>query len=190
MNRSEILSLMYDPTAAALYVVILFSLFSPIGLGNLDVISSIVIGALFLKIIPAIPFFYYLKIGYVDVNLTVRKRRLPLFIVGSISSIISIVIFYVFDVKILFIFSIAYFVGSSVVGLITRFWKISMHTYGIAGGISALVYVYGVWMVPLYILLVPVMYVRYKEKLHDIKQLMIGTILASVVTYMIYFVLW
>ena len=84
-------------------------------------------------------FLYYLKKGYVDANLTDRKKRLPFFALASISSLIAMAIFYIYDIKVLLIFSIAYFIGSSLIGLITNFWKVSMHTYGVAATITAIV---------------------------------------------------
>lgn len=77
-----------------------------------------------------------------------------------------------------------YVVNGIVLTIITFKWKISIHTSGITGPVTALVYVIGSTMMPLFLTLIPVIWARLELKAHTKMQLTAGAILTSLLTWM------
>lgn len=75
-----------------------------------------------------------------------------------------------------------YATNTMVVLMITRRWKISIHTTGIAGPLVALTYQFGWMLLPLYILIPIVGLSRVKMRRHTPLQVFIGGILGVVMT--------
>jgi hypothetical protein len=76
-----------------------------------------------------------------------------------------------------------YFVNGLVLLAITFKWKISIHTSGITGPVTALVYVIGATMLPLFLALLPVAWARVELKAHTKMQVTVGAVLTSVLTW-------
>jgi len=184
------LSFILSPQAIALYVTIIFSLFSPIGLGSIDVFTSIFIGSLFLTIIPLGSIFYFYKKKGIDFDDPKRKERIEIYLIGLVSYLVSSSIFWILNCHVMFVISMAYLFVGSAISLVNLFWKISAHSAGVAGPITSLVYVFGFNLIPLYILLVPIFWIRMKIKAHDILQIISGAIIAIFITSLVYTILW
>jgi membrane-associated phospholipid phosphatase len=75
-----------------------------------------------------------------------------------------------------------YATNTMVVLMITRRWKISIHTTGIAGPLVALTYQFGWMLLPLYILIPIVGLSRVKMRRHTNLQVLAGGILGVVMT--------
>jgi membrane-associated phospholipid phosphatase len=76
------------------------------------------------------------------------------------------------------------YVGNSVVVMLISFkWKISVHASGIAGPLTALIYVVGLTALPLLLLVVPVGWARLKLKAHTPTQVVAGALLTIVTTW-------
>ncbi|MGZ7126942.1 MAG: PAP2 family protein [Halobacteriota archaeon] len=75
-----------------------------------------------------------------------------------------------------------YFVGTLFLFFINLYWKISIHTMGIAGPTTVLVFVFGYWGALLGLLLPPVIWSRVYLKKHMVAQAIMGTILGFVLT--------
>ena len=84
----------------------------------------------------------------------------------------------------------SYVFVTSAVFIINLFWKISAHSAGVAGPTTALVYVFGPSLIPLYVLTLLVMWVRLKIKVHNLKQLIAGALIAIFITSLVYTILW
>jgi membrane-associated phospholipid phosphatase len=70
-----------------------------------------------------------------------------------------------------------YFVGTLFLFFINLYWKISIHTMGIAGPTTVLVFVFGYWGALLGLLLPPVIWSRVYLKKHTVAQAIMGAIL-------------
>jgi len=77
-----------------------------------------------------------------------------------------------------------YIVNGLVLLVITLRWKISIHASGVASPVTALVYLLGTRMLPLFMLFLPVAWARLELKAHDKKQITAGALLSSVLTWL------
>jgi membrane-associated phospholipid phosphatase len=183
----DTLSFVLSPLLIELYIVIAFSVFSPIGLGSLNVFSSLAIGLTFIFFIPSF-LVYYSSRGQLEISQ--RGERNKLYPMVILSFLASSVIFWFSDTHIMFMISLAYFLVTLVCYAINLFWKISTHSAGVAGPVTALVYVFGLWFAPLFIFLIPVFWARIKLKAHTPLQLIAGIVVAILITSVIYSLLW
>ncbi len=171
----------------ALYVTIIFSFFSPIGLGYVDAFSSIMIGTIFLAVIPMSSIYFFSK---KDPEVYKKEERTKLYLISLVSYLTCSAIFWILNSHVMFVISMAYVFVSSAVSIINIFWKISAHSAGVAGPTTALIYVFGTNLIPLYVLTLFVFWIRLKIKAHNILQLIIGSIVAIFITLMVYTILW
>jgi len=77
-----------------------------------------------------------------------------------------------------------YIVNGVVLLLITMKWKISIHASGIASPVTALVYLLGTRLLPLFLLFLPVAWARVELKAHDKKQVTAGAVISTVLTWL------
>ena len=183
----KVLSYLLSAPMIAVYVTIIFSLLSPIGLGSIDVFSSIVIGLVFLVLIPMGSVYYFNKR---DLEIRKKEERTKLYLISIVSYLTCSAIFWILNSHVMFVISIAYVFVSSAVSVINIFWKISAHSAGVAGPTTALIYVFGLNLVPLYALTLVVFWIRLKIKAHNILQLITGAVVAIFITSLIYTLLW
>ena len=80
-----------------------------------------------------------------------------------------------------------YFAGTLFIFLVNLRWKISIHTMGIAGPTTVLVYVFGYWGALLGLLLPPVIWSRVYLKKHTLAQALAGAFVGFLLTA---FALW
>jgi len=90
----------------------------------------------------------------------------------------------------MFVVAFAYVCVTLATFLITFVWKISAHTAGIAGPTTALVFVFGTWILPLYVLSILMIWSRVKFRAHTLTQAVAGMIVAVTITALVYAVLY
>jgi len=76
-----------------------------------------------------------------------------------------------------------YLVNATILLAITLGWKISIHTSGVTGPVTALVFQMGAKMLPFFLLALPVAWARLELRAHNIKQVIAGTLLTSGLTW-------
>jgi len=182
----NIISIVLSPSIIPIYLTLIFSFFSPIGLGSLDPISSILIGSIFLSLLPIASIFYFSR---EDINIK-RKKRTKVYLAYITSFLISSVIFWFYNSHIMFVISVNYAFVTSALCIINLFWKISAHTAGNAGPTTALIYVFGAELMPLYVLTLIVILARIKMGIHNLSQTIAGAIVAIIITSLVYTTLW
>jgi len=85
---------------------------------------------------------------------------------------------------------VAYAFNTSVMSLITLFLKISIHTAGVTGPMTFLVYVLGWRWGFLYLLVIPVGGIKLLMREHSISQLAAGAIISAALSwFQIFFIL-
>jgi len=181
-----LLSLLCSAPATAVMLSFLFSFYSPIGTGTVGEMQSFLLGVLFLTVIPTVTILYFYRKGIVDIELSERKLRTPFYAIGMVSQMMAAIVFYSLHDNIMFVTAMAYAIVTALMMFINLKWKISAHASGVAGPVTALYSVYGSQILPLYLLLLPIFALRLKLKAHNIWQLIGGTVLATVVTYVVY----
>lgn len=186
VNLYEALSFALSPTAVAFYVIVIFSMFSPIGLGSASMISSIAIGTIFMVLIPSYSVYYFTK---KFINTERRDREIP-YLISIASYLVSSVIFLYLNSHVMFLISMAYVFVASTSFVINLFWKISVHAAGVAGPTTALVYVFGIWMAPIYLITLLILWTRFRLKAHSASQLLAGAFMAVFITSLTYIIMW
>ena len=76
-----------------------------------------------------------------------------------------------------------YIVNGIVLVLITTKWKISIHASGVTSPVTALVYLLGNHLLPLFLIFFPVAWARLELKAHSKWQLTMGALISGVLTW-------
>ena len=174
-----------------LYVGIIFSLASPIGLGTvLNPLSSILICAVVMVILPPAPIVLEAWKGNVDLDVSDRELRTKFFIFSMMCYVIAFVIYNYFDCLIMSTLAAAYFTVTLGVMLVSLRSKISVHGAGVGGPGMALIYVFGLPAFAVVIVWILVIYSRVILKQHSVGQSIAGVVLAIIITIFTYFFLY
>ena len=190
LKIADAISKIFSPVSIAFYAIIIFLFFPPINSYNLNPYYSIFIGIFFLCIFPALPILYYFKKGEVDLWVSDRKTRTPFYIVAIIGYILSSFIFYLQNNTIMFVFSVSYLAVSIFLIIVNMVTKISTHMAGVAGPLTAITFIYGPIVIPLFVIIPITMWARIKMDAHNYYQLIGGTVLSIIVTYSVYMFLY
>ena len=191
MKLAERISLVLSAPMLAFLAAVIFSSISPIGVGPfLSELTSMMLGMLFLSILPILPVLYYARKGIVDIDVSDRRMRPKLFGMAILGYSLGAISFYFLEGTSLMVLSAAYVCVTSTVAIVSFFWKISVHTAGIAGPVTGLTYVFGWIAALLYLLLLPVAWARLKLKAHSFMQVFSGSIAAVLVTFAVYLFLY
>jgi membrane-associated phospholipid phosphatase len=184
----KLFSNLFSPFSVAAIVCVVFSWLSPIGIGPfLSPFSSRVIGLATLCILPFLPVAYGVRTGEIDLDVSDVKKRVPLYLPGLVSYAIGALAFWILSSEVMFVIALAYLCVASTTFMITFVWKISTHTAGVAGPITALIFVFGPSVLPLHILSVVMVWSRVKLGAHTLTQAVAGVLVAIAVTSCVYF---
>ena len=188
---SRIISRLTPAPLINLYVGIIFSLASPIGLGPvLNPFSSILICLIVMVILPITPIVYAAWKGNVDLDVSERESRTKFFAFSMMCDVIAFVVYEYFSCHIMGILAAAYFSVTAGVLLVSLKSKISVHGAGVGGPGAALIYVYGLPALAVVIIWVLVIYSRITLKQHTLGQSIAGVILAIIITWSTYFLIY
>jgi len=188
---AKALSTLLTPFGFAAVASVVFSWFSPIGLGPMmSPLSSAAIGVLTLCVFPFLPVAYSVATGRSDLDVSDFKKRGPLYLLGLIGYVVGAAVFGALNNKVMFVVALAYFCVGLVTFLITLSWKISAHTAGIAGPTTAFLFVFGIWALPLYALSMLMVWCRVRLQAHTLAQAVAGLLVAIVVTSFVYLVFY
>lgn len=174
-----------SPPIVAIVATVCFSLWSPIGLGLLHPSSSILIFSLF-AFLPFLPVLYLYKKSVVDLDVSKREMRTPFFIMAAIFYSIAAVIFFVANTTIMFLLAASYAFVTIILLLVNMFWKVSVHSAGVTGPIFALIFVFGLMVLPLSLMIVLVSWSRIKLKKHTFTQTFMGSLIPIAVGLVLY----
>jgi membrane-associated phospholipid phosphatase len=118
-----------------------------------------------------------------DLDIPARTDRKRPLLVASASYLIGTVVLVAVHAPLLTtVVMFGYFAGTLFLFFINLYWKISIHTMGIAGPTTVLVFVFGYWGVLLGLLLPPVIWSRVYLKKHTVAQAITGAIIGFVLT--------
>jgi membrane-associated phospholipid phosphatase len=186
MKIYEILSIVFYPTLLSAILAIIFSFYSPTGLGLLNPMESILIGIIFLSILPTAPALYQVARGKVDINVSVRKKRTVFYGFGAAIMFFGAIVFWLTGTKIMFSYSLSLLLVTTAALLVNLKSKISAHTSGIASDATALVYIYGIFLWPVFLLIPFISFIRYKTKAHSLLQLTAGAAAGIIITLIVF----
>lgn len=167
----------------AVYLLVLIVIACSSELVLLNVTIKILIGTIFLLVLPTAPILHAAKKGKTDIFVQEREKRFQFFIIAIIGYLIGCMTYSILEDKILAIFLLCYATVTTSIMLMTKITKVSVHTAGIAGPTTFLVMICGIEFLWFYIFLFPVAWARYVLRAHTKFQLLWGAILAILVTY-------
>ena len=187
IKAAKTLSNVLNPFGVAAITSIVLSWFSPMGIGpTMSPLSSASIGILTLCIFPFLPVVYSAKSGKTDLDVSEVGKRVPLYGLGLLGYALGAMVFLLLGNWLMSAMALAYLcVGMSML-LITLAWKISAHTAGVAGPTTALVFVFGIWVVPLYLLSLLMIWARVRLRAHTLSQAVAGILVAILVTSLVF----
>ena len=140
---------------------------------------------LFGSVLPLIGVLVLLKRGFMsDLFATERTERFVPFIASIISYFLgALVLFYIQAPSAIIALMACYIVNGIILVLITTKWKISIHTSGVTSPVTALVYLLGSQLLPLFLIFLPVAWARLELKAHSKWQLTMGALVSGILTW-------
>ena len=186
-RAAEFYSAVLTPFSVAVIESIVFSWFSPTGVGPVTSPGlSALLGILILCIGPFIPVAYSVRTRRIDLDISDRNKRGSIYIISVIAYAVGVAVFWATDNKIMFVLSVAYLCVGLALMLITFAWKISAHTAAAAGMATALWLVLGGWMLPVYVFGGLMIWARVRLGAHTILQTLAGAIVSIVITALVF----
>ncbi|MFW9768456.1 MAG: hypothetical protein ACFFF9_03050 [Candidatus Thorarchaeota archaeon] len=191
VTASRIISRLTPAPLINLYVGIILSLFSPIGLGPvLDPPSSILICLAIMVILPIVPIVYEAWKGNVDLDVSKRESRTRFFIFSMMCDVLAYSVYSILGCLIMSTLAAAYFSVTLGITIVSQRWKISVHAAGVGGPGTALIYVYGPTALLVILVWAAVVWSRVTLKQHNTEQTLAGVILSTAITVVTYLVLY
>jgi membrane-associated phospholipid phosphatase len=121
----------------------------------------------------------------VDLDASVKEERSIPFLISVGFYLIGLILLVVFKVNIITIaFWFCYISNTLITIAINRFWKISAHAMGAAGPLAAITYVFGPIALLFSAIVLLVGWSRIQLKVHNLLQVLVGTIFAFASTYL------
>jgi hypothetical protein len=114
-----------------------------------------------------------------------RERFIPYLSIVGLYIIGFIVFWYLGAPSQILAITASYIAVTFFGAFISLFWKISMHMAGIAGPVTALIFLVNPIFVLAYFLLIPIGWARYILKKHTFPQIVIGSGFSILLTYLI-----
>ena len=170
-----------------LYVGIIFSVYSPIGLGPvLNPVSSILLCIILMVILPITPILYSARKGMVDLDVSEWESRTKFFLFSLPVYVLAFVVFSVLGCVIMSALAAAYFTVTCGVAIANQKTKVSVHGAGVGGPGIALFFVYGWIAFPVILVWIGVIWSRTILKQHSLVQSILGVVLGIVITLCTY----
>ncbi len=174
-----------------LYITIVISYTSPIGLGPiLTPSSSVVIALVLMVIIPPLPIILDARRGNVDLDVSERTMRAKFFIFAIGCYSVASFVYWILACHVMAVLAMAYATVTIGIMAATFRTKVSVHCAGVGGPGTAIIIVYGalgLLVVPVWI---AVVWSRQVLHQHTLVQSVGGLTIAIVITIITYFVFW
>ncbi len=180
-DLAELISLVFSAPLFAIYLLIIILMIKPDS-SLLYLIIKFILGFIFLGVLPTTPILIAVRSGETDIFVFEREKRFRFFAIAIASYSIGSLLFLLIKDYELSIFLACYATVTSGIALSTVFTKTSVHTAGIAGPVTFMIMIFGLWFSLLYLLLIPVSWARWVSRAHTWRQLLLGVIISIVIT--------
>lgn len=165
------------------YVGLIFSLYSPIGLGPiLNPLSTILLCIILMVILPITPILYSARKGVVDLDVSEWDSRTKYFLFSLPFYALAFLVYFILGCVIMSALAAAYFTVTSGVTIANQKSKVSVHGAGIGGPGTAIFFVFGWFALPVIIAWILVIWSRTVLKQHSLLQSIGGVMLGVVIT--------
>jgi len=170
-----------------LYIGIIFSIYSPIGLGPfLTPLSNILLCIIMMVILPITPILYSARNGTVDLDVSDWESRKKFFLFSLPFYAAAFIVYWLLGCVVMSAIAAAYFTVTSGVTIANQKSKVSVHGAGIGGPGTALFFVFGCFALPVIIVWILVIWSRTVLKQHSLKQSIAGVLLGIIITLCTY----
>ena len=143
----------------------------------------------FLGAVPTVAVLAGVAKGKVDVFVSKRSDRPVYFVPAVASHVVGGWVFTMFGDWLLAVFAFTYAVVTASILIVTFVEKVSVHAAGVAGPTTFMVLAFGAAYSVLYVLVPTVGFARLCLKAHTTKELVLGTLIAVIVTVLTWFAL-
>jgi len=116
-----------------------------------------------------------------------RERFIPYLMVVGLYAVVYVIFISIHAPRQILAITASYIAVTSVGAIISLFWKISMHLAGVAGPITALVFLVNPYFLLAYLLLIPLGWARYTLKKHNLSQILVGSGVSMAITLLAIF---
>ena len=141
------------------------------------------VSLVFLTIVPALSLLFYIPRRNEQWSSTEKRQRVMSFVFMAVSYPIGYAILKILHAPPIYeAVTLSYVMVVLGLILVNIFFKASGHAAGVAGPVSALIYLYGLIATPLIALIPLTMWARVKAKGHTLSQTVVGTILSAAIT--------
>lgn len=139
----------------------------------------------FATLIPLVMVYQLSKHGIVsDYYVSQKEERAKPFTGAIISYLAGTLVLLLVNAPLIVTAFMLCYVGNTIIMMLITFrWKISIHTAGIAGPTTGLIYCIGMWAAVLFTLLVPVGWARMRMKAHTPLQMLAGGLVTIAATW-------
>ena len=189
-HLATFISIFVAPPTMAIVATISFSLWSPIGLGLLSAPYSILLCFLCFAFFPFLSVLYFHRKKVVDLYVSKREARTPLYLIAIASYSFATIIFLVTSTKIMFLLALGSLFVTIILMGVNLFWKVSIHCAGVSGPIFALIFVFGINALPLTSIVGLVGWSRIKLNNHTFAQTLVGTLISLTVVPVVFTMLY
>ena len=189
-DLADFVSKFVSPPTIAIVATVGFSLWSPIGLGSLYPPLSILLCFSLFAFLPFLPVLYFYRKNVVDLYVSKKETRTPFFLIAIALYSFAAIIFFSTNTKIMFLMALGYTFVTIILLVVNRFWKVSVHSAGVTGPIFALIFVFGIIVMPLSLIIVLVSWSRIKLKKHTFNQTLVGSLIPIAVGFVVYSVFY
>lgn len=180
----KFISASLSEVAMAFYLILIFSFYG--NLGSMSITENILIGSVFMVVIPASAVLIFYRKIVLELGLIERQKRPKLYLVNVISYAIASLVFNYFNNSIMLKISLSFLLTMLILFLINFRWKVSLHAAGVVIASIALFLNFGLISLIFFALIPFIYWLRFKLKAHNIYQLLAGSSVAFVITYAIF----
>ena len=173
-----------NATIPPVIAVLTFALINYSRSGGLSFIALTFLTTLFAAIVPlSILIIWARRTNAHDMDVPTRTDRNHPLLLATVSYLIGTAVLLIIRAPLLSTaLMFGYFAGTLFIFLVNLRWKISIHTMGIAGPTTVLVFVFGYWGALLGLLLPPVIWSRVYLKKHTVAQAIAGAVVGFLLT--------
>jgi len=146
------------------------------------------IAFLFAIIIPGVYVLWLIeKRDIHDIHLSIHSQRKVPFIVAGISATLgAIALAAIGAAKPVVVMGVVYAVNAVTVGLLTLFWKVSIHTALYSSVVTVIIILFGIQYAWLYLILIPLCWSRIHRHRHNLNQVIGGAMISFVLTSLVF----
>ncbi|MHA2085408.1 MAG: hypothetical protein ACXAEB_13330 [Candidatus Thorarchaeota archaeon] len=173
-----------------LYAGIIVAFSSPIGLGPiLNPWTTLGICFVFMVVLPITPILYQANKGRIDLDVSEQSMRTKFFLFAIFCYTLAYIVYWIAQCDVMRLLSAAYFAVTLGIMIATLRSKVSVHSAGIGGPGTALIFVYGILAAPVLFVWAAVVWARTELKQHTFLQSTAGLVIAILITIATYIIL-